>query len=51
MEAIKKEILLASYFEHQKAYKELALIYPLENPKRVRIQKEMNNISEQLKQG
>ena len=44
-----KEILLASYWEHHKVFKEFALIYPIDHPKRVRISKEMNTISEKLK--
>jgi hypothetical protein len=43
-----KEILLASYYEHFKFAKELALIYPLDNPRRVKIEKEINTIQKKL---
>ena len=48
MKSIQREILLASYWEHHKVAKELALIYPIDNPKRKRIEKELNIISEKL---
>lgn len=35
------EITLMSYWEHFKAAKDLALIYPLEHPKRVAIENEL----------
>jgi hypothetical protein len=47
---MEKEILLASYWEHHKAAKELALIYPIDNPKRKRIEDEMNVILNKIKQ-
>jgi len=43
-----REILLASYWEHDKFYKELALIYPLENPKRRRVREQLNEITDKL---
>lgn len=49
MHEIKLEILNGSYWEHFKYAKELALIYPLNHPKRVKIEKEVNIILEQLK--
>lgn len=48
MNQIKREILLASYWEHHKFEKELALIYPIDNPKRLRVQKEVEKIRLQL---
>ena len=46
---MKKEILLTSYWEHHKAAKDLALIYPIDNPKRKRIEEEMNVILNKIK--
>lgn len=46
---IKLEILNASYWEHFKYAKDLALIYPLKHPKRLKIEKEINIILEQIK--
>lgn len=45
---IKIEILLASYLEHFKAAKDLALIYPIDNPKRIKIEQELNNIQMEI---
>jgi hypothetical protein len=44
-----KEILLASYWEHFKYAKELAMYLSIDNPKRIKIEKAVNEISEQLK--
>lgn len=38
------EILQASYWEHFKRAKELALYLPLKNPTRVAVEAELNNI-------
>ena len=45
---IGREIMLASYWAHHSADKELALIYPVTNKKRKLIEAEMNAISERL---
>lgn len=45
---IKLEILQASYWEHFKAAKDLALIYPPENEKIKRLTKTINELSEQI---
>lgn len=47
---IDREILKYSYWEHFKRAKELSLILPLKHPQRIAIEKEMNIITEQLKQ-
>lgn len=47
---IKLEILLASHLEHFKAAKELALIYPIDNPKRVKVELALNEIQQQINQ-
>ncbi len=44
MTNISKEILNASYWEHFKFAKELALILPIEHPKRIKIESEVNKI-------
>lgn len=41
---IKQEILKASHLEHFKVAKELAHIYPVSHPKRLKIENECNNI-------
>lgn len=48
MNNIHQEILKASHLEHFKAAKDLALILPLNHPKRLLIEKEVNKIQEQL---
>jgi len=45
---IRNEILKASHLEHFKAAKELALIYPLNNTKRLKIENECNVILNQI---
>lgn len=45
---IKLEILLASHLEHFKAAKELALIHPIEHPKRIAIEKVLNEIQKEI---
>ncbi len=47
---MKQEILLASYWEHFKYAKDLALIFPIGHSKRKEIENECNIILEQLKQ-
>lgn len=45
---IGREIMLASYWAHHSAAKELALIYPITNKRRKAIEAEMNLMSERL---
>lgn len=45
---IEKEILKYSYWEHFKRAKELALIFPLNHPERVAIEKEMKVMAKEL---
>ncbi len=48
MSSIKEEILKASYQEHFKYAKDIALILPLDHPKRIKVEGELNKISDQL---
>lgn len=48
--SVKLEILLASHLEHFKAAKDLALIYPINHPKRVKIEKSLNEIQLEINQ-
>lgn len=43
------EILKANYWEHFKFAKELALIYPIDHPKRRRIEKHIQEIERSAK--
>lgn len=45
---MKNEILEASYWEHYKFAKELAMFLPISHPKRLKIEREMNSILEKL---
>lgn len=45
---MEEEILKASYWEHFKFAKELALIYPVDHPKRIKVNMELNNIQSKL---
>lgn len=42
--SIKLEILNASYWEHFKMAKDLALYLPIDNPKRLKIEGELNKM-------
>lgn len=42
------EILEASYWEHYKFAKELALFLPLNHPKRLKVENEMNRLLEKI---
>lgn len=42
------EILLLSYWEHFKAAKDLALVYPVDHPKRVKLETELQKLSKLL---
>ena len=48
MENIKIEILEYSYWEHFKALKDIALILPIEHPKRKKLEKATNEILAEL---
>lgn len=50
MNSIQLEILEYSYWEHFKMAKDTSLVLPLHNPKRKRIEEEMNKISNQIKE-
>jgi len=41
-------ILLASYYAHLSAAKELALILPIDNPRRVSVERSMNELAVKL---
>lgn len=45
---IELEILESSYWEHFKSAKDLSLYLPITHPKRVRLQDEINKISEKM---
>lgn len=45
---IELEILNASYWEHFKYAKDLALILPLKHPKRVRLDNELNKMLKRI---
>jgi len=42
------EILLANYWEHFKFAKDLAMIYPIDHPKRIKVENEVNEIQKLL---
>jgi hypothetical protein len=48
MDSIKIEILEYSYWEHFKALKDVALILPIEHPKRKKLEKATNEILKEL---
>ncbi len=48
MDIIKIEILEYSYWEHFKALKDIALILPLEHPKRKKLEKATNELLKEL---
>jgi len=43
-----QQIIQANYWENFKFAKELALIYPIDHPKRVKVEKELNEMAEKL---
>jgi hypothetical protein len=47
---MKTEILQMSYWEHFKFAKELAQSHPINHPKRLKIEKELNKILQKIKQ-
>ena len=49
MNSIRLEILEGSYLEHFKQAKDFALILPIDNPRRIKIEKEMNDISSEIR--
>ena len=48
MNNIKLDILNASYWEHFKFAKDLALILPLDHPKRKRVEAEVDRIQKEI---
>jgi hypothetical protein len=46
--ATKLEILEGNYWEHYKFAKDLALFYPIDHPKRVEIEKTLNDLQHQI---
>ncbi len=48
MSNIKLEILESSYWEHYKYAKDMALILPLNHIKRLRVEKELNEMITQI---
>ena len=48
MDRIRIEILEYSYWEHFKALKDIALILPIEHPKRKKLENEVNKILKEL---
>ena len=48
MNQIEIEILEASYWEHFKYAKDMALILPLKHPKRVKVENELNDMINRL---
>ncbi len=48
LNTIRMEILKASHLEHFKHAKDLALIYPIEHPKRLLVEKELNILSSKI---
>lgn len=49
MDSIRLEILEGSYVEHFKQAKEFAMFLPLDNARRLKIEKEMNEIAEEIR--
>lgn len=49
MKDIRLEILEGSYLEHFKQAKDFALILPMNNSRRLKIEKEMNEISSEIR--
>jgi len=45
---IELELLQYSYWEHYKFAKDLSFVLPLNHPKRIKIEKELNNILKQI---
>jgi len=48
MEKIKQEIQKLNYWEHFKAAKDIALIYPPENLRRIEIEKSLNELQSSI---
>ncbi len=46
---VELEILEYSYWEHFKAAKDIALILPIDHPRRKEIEKSLNELQEQIK--
>ena len=48
MKSIELELLQYSYWEHYKFAKDLSFVLPLKHPKRVKIEREINKIQQQI---
>ena len=48
MAANKLEILEANYWEHYKFLKDVSMFLPLDDPKRVNLEKELSNMLKQI---
>jgi hypothetical protein len=48
MENIRLEILEYSYWEHFKMAKDIALVLPIDNPKRKKLEKEVNKMATEI---
>jgi hypothetical protein len=46
---LRLQILEGNYWEHHKVAKDLALILPIDHPKRLKIEKELNDIASQIR--
>jgi hypothetical protein len=48
MEEIRLEILEYSYWEHFKMAKDMAMILPIDHPRRKKVEKEMNELQKEI---
>ena len=48
LDRINIELLRYSYWEHYKYAKDLSFVLPIKHPKRVKIEKEINKIQQQM---
>ena len=48
MKSVEIEILNFSYWEHFKHAKDLSLVLPLNHPKRIRVENELNNMLDKM---
>lgn len=46
--AVELQILEYNYWEHFKAAKDMAMVLPLDDPKRKAVEKELNDIQERI---
>lgn len=47
--SVKLQILEYNYWEHFKAAKDMAMVLPLNHPRRKEVERELNDIQEQIK--